>query len=105
MNDPHDQLEIELANMRPRALDSELAGRIESGIAVGNRRPWADRLLLCAMGAGSLAACVIAVMLTMGGSTSLPDIHPVQTIAQAPAIGSYTLALARADDDWIAAAK
>ncbi len=105
MTDPHDQLEQELGNMRPRALDPELVGRIESGIAVGSVGPWADRLLLCAMGAGSLAACVIAVMLTIGGRTSLPDIHPAQTIAQAPAIGSYTLALARADDDWIGAAK
>jgi hypothetical protein len=105
MNEPHDQLEQELANMRPRTLGPELAGRIESGIASGNLGPWADRLLLCAMGAGSLAACVIAVMLTMGGRPSLPDIHPTQTIAQAPAIGSYTLALARAGDDWIAAAK
>jgi hypothetical protein len=105
MSEPHDQLEQELANMHPRALDSELVGRIESDINNRSLRSWADRLLMGAMGAGSLAACVIAVMLTMGGRTSLPDIHPAQTIAQAPAIGSYTLALARADNDWIAGAK
>jgi hypothetical protein len=104
MNEQNHPLENELSHMRPRGLDAELVGRIESAIARGNIRPWADRLLICAMGAGSLAACVIVVMLAMNSPLSLPTIHPIQATAQVPTIGSYTQALARADDDLIDAA-
>ncbi len=100
MTDPNDQLENELANMHPRSLDGELIARIESALGV-KTHPWADRLLICAMSAGSLAACVIVAILTMSNPPSLPQIHPSPTIAQVPTIGSYTLALARADNDWI----
>jgi hypothetical protein len=104
MTEPNDRLEKDLANMRPRALDSELVGRIESAIARGDARPWADRLLICAIAAGSLAACVIAGMLAMTSQVSLPKIRPTQTTAQVPTIGAYTQALARADNNWIDAA-
>ncbi len=104
MTEPNDRLENELANMRPRVLDSELVGRIKAAISRGNVRPWSDRLLIGAMCAGSLAACVIAGILAMPGHLSLPEIHPTQTLAQAPTIGSYTRALARADANWTEAA-
>ncbi|MGA2440290.1 MAG: hypothetical protein ABSH08_04995 [Tepidisphaeraceae bacterium] len=105
MTEQNDQLERDLANMRPRALGPELIGRIESAIAASSVRRWADRLLVCAMGAGSLAACVIVGILTMSGHTPVPRPSPAQTIAQVPSIGSYTRALARADNDWIDLAK
>jgi hypothetical protein len=39
--------------------------------------------------------------LTMSGSSSLPEIPSAKMIAQTPTIGSYTLAMARAGNDWI----
>jgi len=100
MTDPNDQLENELTNMRPRAPGGELIARIESALSA-NTHPWPDRLLLCAISAGSLAACVIVAILTMSNPPSLAQIHPSPTIAQVPTIGSYTLALARDNNDWI----
>jgi len=105
MTEPNHPLEKEMTNMRPRALGPELVGRIELGIAGGGVRRWEDRLLMCAMGAGSLAACVIVGILTMSGHGSVPQTPPGQTIAQMPTIGSYTRALAGADNDWIELAK
>jgi len=117
MGEPHDQrdeqlgdqLERELAKMRPRGLGAELAARIEgritgSGRAVGDRK-WSDRLLICAMGAGALAACVIVGLLVMDNGAVVSESRLAQMVAQTggqvPTMGSYSQSLARANDNWI----
>lgn len=101
MTEPNNQLENELSRMPPRPIDAELVGRIQAAIDQIDTRSWSDRLLIGAICAGSLAACVIGVMLAMPADLSIPDIRPTQVTAQIPSIGSYTRALARADSNWI----
>jgi hypothetical protein len=104
-----DQLERELAKMRPRGLGAELAARIEGGIAGSGReggdRKWSDRLLICAMGMGAVAACVIVGLLVMDNGAVDSESGPAQMVAQTggqvPTMGSYSQALARANDNWI----
>jgi hypothetical protein len=99
MNDSNDKLEIELAALRPRQLSADLAQRIEAATRTTSR-PWSDRILFFAMGMGSLAACVIVGILTFSGSVSTDPhpTHPLQPIATAPMLGSYSLILAHNDD-------
>ena len=102
MNDPQGRLEAELAQMRPRAASVELIEAIGNRIGGGEARPWADRFLLSAIGAGAAAACVIVAVLVGEGSRDRTDVEPqllVQaTTSDAPRFGDYPLAFARAPD-------
>ena len=105
MADPMERLEAELTSLRPVSLSSQLVDAISDAIGDDLADPpmrLADRCLLAAMGAGSLAACVIVGVLTLqlAGSTARPPqpILAAQPTPAAPAtIGQYQQALARAD--------
>lgn len=101
MTDPLKKLEGELAGMRPRAASAELVNRI--GAELVDRAPsrWADRLLLSAMTAGALAACVIAGVLAM--QFQMPAVRPPAPMdvaaATTPRFGDDMQMIARADAD------
>jgi hypothetical protein len=108
-----EHLETELAALRPTPLSPRLVDAIAEELADAEGAPLrlADRCLLAAMGAGSLAACVIVGLLTwqiMGGGAAQPSSPqqilavqspPAQPAAPPPAtIGQYQQLLARSSD-------
>ena len=100
MNERRNQLEAELAAMRPRSLPAELVDRIQAGIATDSQRSaWSDRFLLSAIGSGAIAACVIVGVLLKPASGAFPS--PPSAVATAtldpPRAGDYSLAMARAE--------
>jgi hypothetical protein len=103
MSDKLQQLEAELAAMRPRALSPALVERIESELAAApvKTSSWPDRFLLSAIGSGAIAACVILAMLLKPASNAFPS--PPLTVANTaawdpPRAGDYSLVVvARAD--------
>ena len=100
MNEQLNQLEAELAAMRPRALPAELVDRIRADIAIDlQRSAWPDRFLLSAIGSGAIAACVIVGVLLKPAGETFPT--PAPTVATAtldpPRAGDYSLAMARAE--------
>src|SRR4051794_29408748 len=98
MTDPQTRLEAELTQMHPRGASVELIEAIASRIATGEARPWADRFLLSAIGAGGAAACVIVAIPVVKGSHPRPGIEPQlvvrATTSDAPRFGDYPLAFA-----------
>jgi len=100
MNEQLNQLEAELAAMRPRALPAELVGRIEADIATDSRRSaWPDRFLLSAIGSGAIAACVIVGVLLKPATDAFPSAPPAvaTSTSDPPRAGDYSLAMARAE--------
>ena len=96
MADPMERLEAELASLRPASLSSRVVDAIGDELADPPMR-LADRCLLAAMGAGSLAACVIVGLLTWQIAGDAPQSQPQPTLAAQPAtIAEYQQALARA---------
>jgi len=120
----HQRLEAELAAMRPREMTDELIERIDAGLGAstadsqrlmpqmrgrdalatnasraGSGRQWADRLLMSAMSAGAIAACVIVTILVRDSATRAPTQPPPNFTARAdlPRFGDSTQLLARAD--------
>jgi hypothetical protein len=57
------------------------------------------------MGMGAVAACVIVGLLVMDNGAVDSESGPAQMVAQTggqvPTMGSYSQALARANDNWI----
>ncbi|MEA2711507.1 MAG: hypothetical protein QOF78_4108 [Phycisphaerales bacterium] len=107
MTDPIKRLEAELASLRPSPLSSKVVDAIADELADPPLR-FADRCLLAAMGAGSLAACVIVglVVWQIAGSepraSAQQQILAVQTPPMQPlapaTLGEYQQALARSSD-------
>jgi len=91
--------------MRPRAASSELIEQIGSRLRAGEARPWADRCLMSAIGAGAAAACVIVSILVGEGSQSAgrtpgsPAVMNATVADAAPRFGDYPLAFARIGGD------
>jgi hypothetical protein len=101
MSDRFEQLEAELAAMRPRALPAELSERIEADLVEASATSrWPDRFLLSAIGSGAIAACVITAMLLKPTTDAFPSPPPVvatATSADPPRAGDYSLVIARAE--------
>ena len=96
MSDRLEKLEAELASIEPRSLASRVSDRIGAELARERaRRPWADRMLICSMFSGAIAACVIVTTLLSQPSAPLPTTP--QASQNVPRLGDYPLALARAD--------
>jgi hypothetical protein len=82
MNEDFDSLEAELSGLRPRNLTSDLTYRIAAPLSLPQGRSWSDRLLVCAIGSGAIAACIIVLLLL--GEPALRD-RPQSVIASTPA--------------------
>ncbi|MDB5354675.1 MAG: hypothetical protein JWN24_1128 [Phycisphaerales bacterium] len=91
--------ESQLAVLRPRPLPAGFAERIGAGLARREPSPWGDRLLLCSMAAGVLAACLIVAVLIADSSAVQPAAAPmVATVPAPPKLGDCLQSLARSDD-------
>src|SRR4051812_46061715 len=102
MSDGIERFEAELASMRPRAASNELIDAIGERIDAGEARPWADRCLLSAIGAGLAASVVIAVMLVGEGSRTTAHGPPIANdVVPMPRFGDSLLAFARPSDGLI----
>jgi hypothetical protein len=101
VTDRLDKLESELAMMRPRDLPPRVSDGVERTLAEPTRsgRRRSDRLLLTAMAAGSLAACVIVgvVLSALANANTAPTRDPAPVMATVPHAGDVMLALARAN--------
>jgi hypothetical protein len=106
-----EHLETELASLRPTPLSPRVVDAIADELVDAGGAPLrlADRCLLAAMGAGSLAACVIVALVTwqMKDGAAQPSSSPPQVVAvQSPSprspasatLGQYQQALARSSD-------
>jgi len=105
--DEFDEFESELKRLRPPRLPAELAARIAARL----KRPQsatvaADRCLMGFMGAGALAASLIAGLMISQVMTDRPrgGVSPTPPSAFAqqmppPSLGEYQQALARSNDD------
>jgi hypothetical protein len=98
MNEPFDKLEADLAKLKPRALSPQLVDRITEALDE-NPRPMnlADRCLASFMGAGGLAACVIAALLVMqappNNTPAMPP--PAQVSMQPSSVAEFQQAMAQ----------
>jgi hypothetical protein len=101
MNEIPNNLETELQRMRPAALPADLIARISDAIENDSPSPWAQRRLLGAIWAGSLAACVIVTMLFMQNESSISPGVPLNVSNNVANVGGPTVALALADPKWI----
>src|SRR5438093_1523136 len=99
MSDRLDRLEAELAEMRPRPLPTGTVDDIGHRLATA-ARPWADRMLLSAVSAGGIAACVIAAVLLREMTATPTQLGPTPVIAASPTASDAPLAFARADVRW-----
>jgi hypothetical protein len=100
MTDPIERLEAELASLRPTPLSSRVTDAIGDELD-GPPMRLADRFLLAAMGAGSLAACVILGLLTWQFAADAPQPQPTLAAQPAATIAEYQQALARASGDAV----
>ena len=92
-----DRLESEMQAMAPRWLPERLSDRIERELSAPQSRRWGDRILLCSMVSGALAACMIFATLLNEPASSLPSPAPPQAFRHdSPRLGDLSLALARA---------
>ena len=105
MTDRLERFEAELTAMRPRSPSADLVDRIETRLGTRNVRPRSDRLLMSAMSAGAMAACVIAVVLLTQPQGPLPSSVPMSARLDAPRLGDSLQAFARVDGDGFDAAK
>jgi hypothetical protein len=99
-----ERLEAELASFRPTPLSSKVVAAIADELAADPPLRLADRFLLAAMSAGSLAACVIVGLLTwqFAAGAQHPSAPQAPILAAQPppppgpaTIGQYQQALAR----------
>jgi hypothetical protein len=107
-----ERLEAELASLRPSPLSANVVQRIADELAAATPPPpplrFADRCLLAAMGAGSLAACVIVGLIVWqvaGGASPSPSSQQILAVQTPPALPAppatlrqYQQALARSSD-------
>jgi hypothetical protein len=104
MSEEFDALEAELAGLRPGGLTPELADRIAAPLSLPRRGYRSDRMLLCAIGSGAIAACTIVVLLLgQPGSSGLPP--SVMADSTIPRAGDLTLSTARQQDQIASAWK
>src|SRR4051812_47718268 len=105
MGDRLDQLEAELASLRPAAVSAELRRAIHHDLHEPQHWSIADRCLAGAMSIGAVAACVIggivAWQIIPGAQASRQMPPPVvaqhnEPPAAGPTLGQYQQALARA---------
>jgi hypothetical protein len=101
MNENPDNLEAELHRMMPAALPAELISRIGDAIEDDSPSPWAQRRLLGAIWAGSLAACVSATMLFTQNESSVMPNGPMTISSKVASADGPTIAVALADPKWI----
>jgi hypothetical protein len=99
MNERIDRLEAELSAMRPRDLSPHLAGTIAAALCEPARRSWSDRILVFAVSAGALAACVIVSLLMIDLKHVPPEPVNVFT-ARDVNMPAHTYAFARASSAW-----
>jgi hypothetical protein len=105
MTDGHENLESELARMRPRAMSDSIAQRIGEKLSVRPRWTWPDRFLLATMSGGALAACVIIAMLAQGATTSVDRSSAMTVKVNSTLLPESPIAVARADAAWLDPAK
>jgi hypothetical protein len=109
VSDPLERLEHELASLRPTPLPANVVNAIANELAARPGVRFADRCLLAAMGAGSLAACVIVGLVgwqiignDLRGATAPPSVvavqSPVQPSVPPATLRQYQQALARSSD-------
>ena len=104
-HDDFDDLEREIASLRPKAIPPAILDRLTTHMATPPRTPWADRCLLGAIGAGLAASVVIASMLWVQSATTpppAPSAVPAQLAAGGTPqrAGDYLAMFARADANW-----
>ncbi len=104
MSEEFDSLEAELAGMRPRNLSPELIARIAALLSPPPRRSRSDRLLLCAIGSGVIAACTIVALL-FGQPESSGLAPSVMASSSIPRAGDLTVSSARQPDQLASAWK
>jgi hypothetical protein len=93
-----EHFESELSRLRPRAAGAEWTGKIAAELAVQRR---SDRMLIAAMSAGALAACVIASLLFGQSSASRLPASTVVFTHEVPQFGNDAQAFAGANlDAW-----
>jgi hypothetical protein len=97
--------ESELHRMRPAALPLDLVARIGDAIEDNSPSPWAQRRLMGAIWAGSLAACVIVTMLMTQNESSVMPSGLANISSNVATAGEPTLAAALADPKWIDSVK
>ena len=101
MTDRREQLEAELAAMRPRAVPDDLTAEVEERLARHQTEVGPDRILISAIATGAIAACVIVAMLIVQEPAGMPPASPMQSAADVPRAGDVSQALARADGLWV----
>ena len=104
MNEDFDSLEAELSGIRPRKLTPDLADRIAAPLSLPQSRSWSDRLLLCAIGSGAIAACMI-VLLLFGEPTSRDRPQSAMADTSAPRAGDLSVLADRQEDQLASAWK
>jgi hypothetical protein len=94
MTDPSERLSAEMQLMVPRPLPPSLLDRIGSELESPARS--GDRLLICSICSGAIAACLIVATLFVESQSPAP----LQKSAafDAPRFGDSPLAMARVDD-------
>lgn len=103
MSEEFDSLEAELAKMRPRALRPELIAQIAAPLLLP-RRSRSDRMLLCAIGSGVIAACtIVTLLLDQPTSSGLPQ--SVMAGGSIPRAGDLTASMVRQPDQLASAWK
>jgi hypothetical protein len=65
MTDTVQELEAELSAMTPRPMGPRLTDGLAAILEEPAERSWSDRVLVLAMGAGALAACIIIALLAL----------------------------------------
>ena len=101
MNKRPNHLEAELRSMRPAPLRAALVSRIGEAIHDDSPSPWAQRRLLGAIWAGSLAACVIVTMLMLPNELPAMPSVPLHVSTNNTNADTPTFALALAGPKWI----
>ena len=99
MNDALEELEAELSAMTPSPMPPRLADGLAAILEPPARRPWSDRLLVVAMGAGALAASVIVALLALEPAGTPPD--PARSfVAREAGFSDHAYAFAGAVRSW-----
>jgi hypothetical protein len=104
-NNLPNKFEAELHRMAPAALPPQLISRIGHAIDHDAPSPWAQRRLLGAIWAGSLAACVILTMLLMQNESSVTPNAQMNISSNLTSADGPSLAVALADPKWIDSVK
>jgi len=100
MNEPLNQVERRLTQLRPRDLSRDLESRIAAGLAETRRFDRADLRLWSAIVAGALAACIAIVVIVREPVSSAPGRAISFSDIRSPRAGNSMPALARVDARW-----